>query len=212
MPHPIGGRVIQSNFERAATTVLDRHPRVRADLLDPVVEEIQAADGEVEERAAFVSLDVRREHTCRRLSRARANRARVDDAHASPTPRELAPHRTADDPRPDDQNVRVRHEAIIRRSACTVHRSTCSARCKVQRAGCNVPVQGAWTVPRQGGDEHRFLHLNAHVALMHIAPGTSHSCHRTLHLCTHAPGTSTLHRTMHVAPCTVHARTVYGAR
>ena len=65
----------------------------------------------------------------------RADRSRLEHANSRPAARQLARHRTADDPCPNYEDVRIRHQAIIRRSACAVQRSTCSARCsEVQRA------------------------------------------------------------------------------
>ena len=102
---------IEGDVERAGAPVADGAPPLSAATpRDERVEEIEAAGGEIEQRAAFARLDVRREHAGRRLRRAHAGRTIVDDLHRRAAPRQLVGHRAADDAGADDNDVaRRRH-------------------------------------------------------------------------------------------------------
>ena len=89
-------------------------PLTGAHACDKCVEQVEAADGELEERAVLARFDVRREHAGRRLRRAHARRPIVDDLDRCAAARQLVRHRAADDARADDDDVaRGSHERIL---------------------------------------------------------------------------------------------------
>ena len=79
--------------------------RRRGDPCDKLVEQVEAADGELEQRPVFARFDVRRQHAGRRLRRAHARRPIVDDLHRRAAARQLVGDRAADDARADDDDV-----------------------------------------------------------------------------------------------------------
>ena len=69
------------------------------------IELAEAAHREREKGAVGFSLDVGREHAGRRLRRAHAGRALVDDLDRRAAPRQLVRDRAADDAGADDDDV-----------------------------------------------------------------------------------------------------------
>ena len=101
-----GASCVERDFERAGAPVRDGDPPLAAATpRDELVVQLEAADGELEQRTAFVRLDVRRQHAGRRLRRAHAGRPIVDDLDRRAAPRQLVRDRAADDAGADDNDV-----------------------------------------------------------------------------------------------------------
>ena len=94
-----------ATVECPGPSVRDRHGALRGDAGDEVVVEVEATDREVEEGAVARGLDVRREHPGRRLRRAHADRALVDDLDRRAAPRQLVGDGAPDDAGADDDDV-----------------------------------------------------------------------------------------------------------
>ncbi len=98
-------RVVDRDIERAGAVIGDANAALRRNALDERVEQREAADREIEERAALVRLDVRREDPGRGLRRAHPDGALVDDLDRGPAARQLVRDRAADDSGADHDDV-----------------------------------------------------------------------------------------------------------
>ena len=108
--------LVQRDFHRAVATIGDRSTAGCGDACDECVEEVEASDGELEQRSVVARFEIRREHAGRCLRRTHAGGPVVDDLNGGAAARQLVRHRAADDARADDDNVaRGSHERILPR-------------------------------------------------------------------------------------------------
>ena len=97
--------LVGRDIDRAGAAIRNRRAAVGGHALDEPIVEREAADGEVEQRAALARLDIGRQHAGRCLRRAHPDRPLVDDLDGGAAARQLVRHRAPDDAGADDDDV-----------------------------------------------------------------------------------------------------------